>query len=199
VRRWTSFGTQLLRSRLVSRAPFYDNDFFDLVATVPTDWRTDHRFYRKVLLATFPDVARVGWQTTGVPASWPPQIFRPVGTIARRGLGLVERVTRGAFRNPFPVARPGKAYRGVLAAPVHAALFEGDGPHWEVFDRAAGERVWRELQAGADGRAKLVGVLLTLRHFLAQVGGARLAAPLAPERVEVAAAPPPGATRERAS
>lgn len=188
IRRWTSFGTQLLRTRLLSRAPFYDNDFFDLVAKVPPAWRTDHRFYRAMLLATFPEVARIGWQTTGVPASWPPGIFRPAGVVARRGLGLVERLTGGVIRSPFPVARLARAFRGPLAARLEAALFHGDGPHWEVFDRRAGERIWRELLAGADGRAKLVGLLLTLRHFLAQAHGDRPATPIAPGDVRVTAA-----------
>jgi asparagine synthase (glutamine-hydrolysing) len=190
VRRWTSFGTQLLRSRLVSRAPFYDNDFFDLVATVPPDSRTEHRFYRKVLLHAFADVAQVGWQTTGFPAAWPPALTRPAGTVLRRGLSLIERATRGTLPNPYTVARLAKAFRGPLAARLRADLFDGPGPHWEVFDRAAGERVWGELQAGADGRAKLVGVLLSLRFFLAQCRGDRAAPPLAPERVAVAPARP---------
>ncbi|GAO03339.1 asparagine synthase-related protein [Anaeromyxobacter sp. PSR-1] len=189
IRRWTSFGTQLLRARLVSRAPFYDNDFFDLVASVRPDARTEHRFYRKVLLGTFPDVARVGWQTTGFPASWPPQVFRPAGVVLRRGLGAVERLSRGRLRSPYPVARLARAFRGPLAPSIRAALFDGDGPHWEVFDRRSGERIWRELQAGADGRAKLVGVLLSLRHFLAQCRGERAAPPLSPDRVAIAAPP----------
>ena len=167
----------------MSRAPFYDNDFFDLVATVPPAWRTDHRFYRQVLLHTFPDVARVGWQTTGFPASWPPQLFRPVGTVLRRGLGLVERLTQGAIPSPYPVARLARAFRGPLASRLRADLFDGPGPHWEVFDRAVGERIWRELQSGADGRAKLVGVLLSLRFFLAQCQGERPDPPLGPDRV----------------
>jgi asparagine synthetase B (glutamine-hydrolysing) len=195
VRRWTSFGTQLLRARVVSRAPFYDADFFDLVATVPPDWRTDHRFYRKVLLSTFPAVARIGWQTTGAPAAWPPALFRPVGTVARRGLGALERLTGGRLRSPFPVARLAKAYRGRLAAPLHAALFEGAGPHWEVVERRAGERIWQELQAGRDDRAKTVGVLLTLRHFLAQARGDRAPPPLPAARVEVTPAGAAGAAR----
>lgn len=185
VRRWTSFGTQLFRARVVSRAPFYDRDFFDLVATVPPAWRTDHVFYRKVLLSTFPRVARIGWQTTGAPASWPPAIFRPVGTIARRGLGLVERLSGGVISSPFPVARLARAFRGRLAPALQAALFDGPGPHWDVVDRRAGERIWSELLAGRDGRAKAVGVLLTLRHFLGQVRGDRGATPLPADRVEV--------------
>ncbi len=185
VRRWTSFGTQLLRTRLVSRAPFYDNDFFDLVAQVPPDWRTDHGFYRRVLLHAFPEVARVGWQTTGFPASWPPQLMRPLGVLARRGLGLVERLSGGAVRSPFPVARLARAFRGPLSARIGSDLFDGPSPHWEVFDRAEGERAWRELQGGADGRAKLVGVLLSLRHFLVQAGGAPPPAGLAAAAVTV--------------
>ena len=184
VRRWTNFGTQLLRSRLISRAPFYDRDFFDLVATVPPDWRTDHRFYRQVLLDAFPDVARVGWQTTGFPASWPPEVFRPVGSVLRRGLGAVERLTRALVRSPFPVARLARAFRGPLAPRLEADLFGGQGLQWQVFDRAAGQRIWRELKAGADRRAKLVGVLLTLRFFLEQCRGERAPPPL--DAVDVA-------------
>lgn len=190
VRRWTSFGTQLLRSRLVSRAPFYDNDFFDLVAAVPPDWRTDHRFYRKVLLHTFPAVARVGWQTTGFPASWPPGLMRPAGVVIRRGLGLLERVTGGAIASPYPVARLARAFRGPLAGQIQESLFGRASPIWEVFDRGAGERIWGELKAGADARAKLVGILLSLRFFLSQARGERPDPPLAPDRVVVTAAPP---------
>lgn len=189
IRRWTSFGTQLLRSRLVSRAPFYDNDFFDLVASVPPEWRTDHRFYREVLVHAFPEVARVGWQTTGFPASWPPQLFRLAGAVLGRGLGIVERWTGGALRSPYPAYRWAGALRGPLASRLRADLFDGPDLHWEVFDRAAGERVWRELQAGADGRTKLVGVLLSLRFFLEQCQGRRPEPPVRPERVAVATVP----------
>ncbi len=188
VRRWTSFGTQLLRSRVVSRAPFYDNDFFDTVAMVPPGWRTDHDFYRRVLLATFPEVARVGWQTTGFPASWPPHLCRPVGLVMSHGLGVVERLSRGAIRSPYPVARPARAFRGPFAPVVRAALFDGPGPQWEIFDRRAGERVWEELQAGADGRAKLVGVLLSLRHFLGHCRGERPDTPLDARSVAIGGA-----------
>jgi asparagine synthetase B (glutamine-hydrolysing) len=168
VRRWTSFGTQLLRSRLVSRAPFYDNDFFDLVATVPPGWRTDHNFYHRVLMHTFPEVAQVRWQSTGVPASWPPNVFRPVGSVARRGLSLLERVTHGILTSPFPVARIAKALRGPLALRIQAALFDSPGPQWEVFDRDTARRIWQDLQMGSDARAKLVGLMLSLRFFLEQ-------------------------------
>lgn len=195
IRRWTSFGTTLLRTRLVSRAPFYDNDFFDHVAAVPPAWRTDHRFYREMLLRGFPEVAAIGWQTTGVPASWPAGAFRPLGTVARRGLGVLERLTRGAIRSPFPVARLARAFRGPLAPRLRSDLFDGAGPHWEVVDRGAGERIWGELMAGHDGRAKLIGVLLTLRHFLAQAGGERGAPPLAESAVVVTQTAPPSAAR----
>ncbi|MCM2335062.1 MAG: asparagine synthase-related protein, partial [Anaeromyxobacteraceae bacterium] len=180
IRRWTSFGTQLLRTRLVSRAPFYDLDVFDLVAEVPPDWRTEHRFYRRVLLLAFPEVARVGWQTTGFPASWPSGLCRPAGAALRRGRSALERLSRGALPSPYPVARLARAFRGPLAARLEAALFRGTDLHWGIFDRAAGERIWRELLAGADGRAKLVGILLSLRFHLEQVALARPRAPLLP-------------------
>lgn len=188
IRRWTSFGTQILRSRLLSRAPFYDNDFFDHVAAVPPDWRTDHRFYHRVLVSAFPEVASVGWQTTGFPASWPPGVFRPLGTVVRRGLGVVERVTRGRLPSPYPVARLASAFRGPLSPRLRVDLFDGPGHHWEVFDRDAGERIWRELQGGADGRAKIVGVLLSLGAFLDQCHRPP-APPLTPDRVAVGEAP----------
>lgn len=193
VRRWTSFGTQLLRSRLVSRAPFYDNDFFDHIATVPPEWRTEHHFYRQVLLHSFPEVARIGWQTTGFPASWPPQVFRPVGVAARRALGLLERATRGMVPSPYPVARIARAFRGSIATRLRSDLFDGSSFHWEVFDRNAGERIWRELQSGADGRAKLVGVLLSLRFFVDQCRASERDMPLPPDRVVVTTVAP-GAT-----
>jgi hypothetical protein len=199
VRRWTAFGTQLLRSRLVSRAPFYDNDLFDLLATIPPGWRTDHRFYHRVLLDAFPEVARVGWQTTGFPASWQPRVFRPAGVVLRRGLGVVERLTRGALPSPFPVARLARAFRGPLAPRIRSALFDDADHLWELFDRRAAERIWAELQGGADGRAKLVGVLLSLRHFLAQCRGDRAATPVAPGQVEVEQLPPAPARSAGAS
>lgn len=188
IRRWTSFGTQLLRTRLVSRAPFYDRDFFDLVAEIPPAWRTEHRLYHRVLRRAFPEVAGIGWQTTGLPASWPPALCRPVGAVLRRGRSALERLSGGALPSPYPVARLARAFRGPLAARLRADLFDGPGLHWEAFDRAAGERIWAELQAGADGRAKLVGVLLSLRHFLAQCRLARPPPPLPPGEVAVAVA-----------
>ncbi len=188
IRRWTSFGTQLLRTRLVSRAPFYDLDFFDLVAEAPPAWRSEHRLYRRMLLRAFPEVAGIGWQTTGFPASWPSGPCRAAAAALRRGRGALERLSGGALPSPYPVARLARAFRGPLAPRLEADLFRGADLHWEVFDRAFGERVWRELQAGADGRAKLVGILLSLRFHLEQARLARPPSPLPPREVAVAAA-----------
>ncbi len=165
VRRWTSFGTQMLRTRLVSRSPFYDNDFLDFLTRVPPSWRTRHRFYRRVLLLHFKEAASLPWETTGFPASWPPGIFRPVGAATRAALGRLERLTGGRFKSPYPVARIASAYRGVLAPLFEKTILDKAGPVREIVRGDFIERIWRETLAGRDSWAKTLGILLALHWF----------------------------------
>ena len=71
VRRYTSCGTSLLRWRVESDQPFFDNDFLDLVLRTPHAWRFRHQLYLHMLRTCFPEVAEVRWQRTGLRAGAP--------------------------------------------------------------------------------------------------------------------------------
>ncbi len=164
-RRWTSFGTQMLRTRLLSRAPFYDNDFFDFLARVPPRWRTRHRFYREVLLLHFREAASLPWETTGFPASWPPGVFRPLGGAARAFLERVERFTGGRIRSPYPVARIAASYRGPLAPLFGKTILDGSSPVRSLVRGDFIDRIWKETLSGTNRWAKTLGLLLALHWF----------------------------------
>ncbi len=165
VRRWTSFGTQMLRTRVVSRAPFYDRDFFSFLLKIPPSWRTRHKFYRKVLLLHFKEAASLPWETTGFPASWPPGIFRPAGRLARSAMDRLERFTRGRIRSPYPVARISAAYRGVLAPLFQETILDPGSPVRGIVRPAFIDRIWKETSAGSDRWANTLGLLLALHWF----------------------------------
>ncbi|MCH8148990.1 MAG: hypothetical protein IH987_13590, partial [Planctomycetes bacterium] len=71
VRRRTSCGTALMRWRVESDHPFFDNDFFDFAGSLPYGWRYRHRLYLEVMRRCFAEVAGVRWQRTGLPAGAP--------------------------------------------------------------------------------------------------------------------------------
>jgi asparagine synthase (glutamine-hydrolysing) len=66
-RRWVLEGQNLLRSRLVVRTPFYDNELVDFMLSVPPGLRCDSYLYMRGFIQTAPDVAKVPYEKTGLP------------------------------------------------------------------------------------------------------------------------------------
>ena len=66
-RRWVLEGQNLLRSRVIVRTPFYDNDLVDFMVSVPPGLRCDKYLYIRGLVRAAPDLAKVPYARTGLP------------------------------------------------------------------------------------------------------------------------------------
>lgn len=71
LRRVTTCGTEIFRSRMPVRQPFMDADFIDAIRTLPHDWRKRHKFYLEVLKKFAPVSAAAPYQRTMLPATVP--------------------------------------------------------------------------------------------------------------------------------
>jgi asparagine synthase (glutamine-hydrolysing) len=93
----------LTRHKIEVRFPFFDNDFFDFVFTIPPEMRVARRIEIEMLRAVRPELAEIPWQYTGVAAkasTYRRQRFQ-------RGLHRIQRelsyLTRGLV--PYPSKR----------------------------------------------------------------------------------------------
>ncbi len=66
-RRWVLEGQNLLRSRLIVRTPFYDNDLVDFMLTVPPGLRCDGYLYVRGFIQAAPDLAKIPFARAGLP------------------------------------------------------------------------------------------------------------------------------------
>lgn len=67
LRRFTSYGPFLLRSRLKVRCPFLDRELLDFLTTLPAKYRSqDKSLYRRMLINMAPDLAEIPWERTGL-------------------------------------------------------------------------------------------------------------------------------------
>ena len=66
-RRWILEGQNLLRTQVVVRIPFYDNDLVDFMLTVPPGLRFDNHLYIQGFIQAAPELAKVPYEKTGLP------------------------------------------------------------------------------------------------------------------------------------
>lgn len=66
-RRFTKQGDELLRSRVVCRTPFCDNDLIDYCHTIPPGLRLHRYIFIEALVKLFFPLAKVPWDKTGMP------------------------------------------------------------------------------------------------------------------------------------
>ncbi len=71
VRRITTCGTEMFRSKIIVKQPFMDIDVIDATRILPHDLKIRHQFYLDVLKRYAPDTAKAAWQRTALPASSP--------------------------------------------------------------------------------------------------------------------------------
>jgi len=68
IRRWCLMGSVCVQTKLEIRKPFIDNDFIELVYSLPNELRFNHYIYNKILLKFFPKTYKsIPWQRTGLP------------------------------------------------------------------------------------------------------------------------------------
>jgi asparagine synthase (glutamine-hydrolysing) len=81
------YGPVLARTQLEVRFPYSDNEFSDLSCRLPARWRLRRQMQIALLERVRPDLARVPYDYSGVPAS----ISTPAQMLLRRGLYYLRR------------------------------------------------------------------------------------------------------------
>lgn len=66
-RRFSSYGSVIMRSKVETRFPFYDNDIIDFILTVPPILRRKEYLFLKTIINLFPHLLAIPWQKTGLP------------------------------------------------------------------------------------------------------------------------------------
>ena len=94
--RTSGYGIALLRSQLLPRMPYYDNDLVDFALQVPPALRRDRHIQIQVIKRLAPDLVRVPWQYSGLPADAGPRrvrvkrgLYRMHQRLSRRSNGLI--------------------------------------------------------------------------------------------------------------
>jgi len=175
-RRLNNVGTRYLQTYMEDRKPFLANDLIEFVYSLPDELRIRGRFYRALLLDTFPRYyRRIAWAGTGYPISWPfgvrrawrelrsleARLFGRVGTVGLWGLDVRDYTDYPSWLRQ----EPGHGFvTAVLEAPD--ALY----PEYTARDEVV--RLWRAHLAG-DDKARDVGLRLTFELWLQQVFNGR--------------------------
>jgi len=90
VRRFTiSAGNNVALNYVEQIPPTYDNDFIDLILTIPPELRFQHRIYKKFLKKLSPELSRITYSSTMVPPM-SPFILWKLGKLYRSGKGRLE-------------------------------------------------------------------------------------------------------------
>lgn len=92
-RRQTFMGPLYYRSKLEYRAPTYDNDLVDLILTIPSRLRCNHRIYNKFLKQLCPTAARVPYNKTGIRVD-APRVLSAIGYLIYGGKIVSKRLLR---------------------------------------------------------------------------------------------------------
>jgi asparagine synthase (glutamine-hydrolysing) len=66
-RRFTANGNELMRSRVVTRTPFCDNDLVEFALTIPPGLRFNRYLYLKAITRMFNGLSKIPWEKTGYP------------------------------------------------------------------------------------------------------------------------------------
>ena len=99
--RWprsANWGATLSRTQVETRFPYSDNELSDLVCGVPASWRLDRQMQLAVIKRSRPDLARVPWEFTGLPAS----ICSPKIILMQRAYFRARREIEGLTRGLIP-------------------------------------------------------------------------------------------------
>ena len=66
-RRFSIFGPIILRTKVETRFPFYENEIMDFILTVPPVLRVNDYLFKKTIITLFPHLLTVPYQKTGLP------------------------------------------------------------------------------------------------------------------------------------
>lgn len=165
IRRFTCNGVHLFRWRCEAHFPFFDHDFFDLIARVPHAWRYRHRLYVELIRREFARMGRIRWERTALPARarWPARFVS--AAFHRLNGKLAQRLPALDLCPHRHVSRFDMWMRGPLRSWVEGILLDE-----RTLDRGQvrpdGVRaVLRDHMTGRADHARLIGVLLGLEFF----------------------------------
>lgn len=165
VRRTTTCGTEIFRTRLPVRQPFMDPEFVAAIARVPHAWRRHHRFYLEVFKAYAPKSAAAPYLRTLLPVrvpyalSWLSLAMHHACELAAAGLGLPK-----PFADKAPSDFP-QWLRGVLRAYVHRILASEACLERGILPADVVRQVLAEHFTGHFNHANLIGAMLSLELF----------------------------------
>ena len=91
VRRWTAMGNVLMKFNVEYSIPALDNEFINVIRTVPPELRLDHRIYRKFLIKLSPKISKIPYDHTMVSADAPMILWR-VGKMYLRIQNKIKRL-----------------------------------------------------------------------------------------------------------
>ena len=90
-RRFVNSGSLSHGSQLIQRKPFFDNNMFDYIVSIPETLRRNSYIYNKMLLSTFPQYfLNIPWQKTSCPISYPNAFIKTI-TLKNRVVGRLKR------------------------------------------------------------------------------------------------------------
>lgn len=87
---WMHIGDVSVRDLLEVSHPTSDNDFIDVILTIPPEWRLNHYIYRKFLKKLAPELAKIPYNKMMVRAD-APLLFWRVGSIFLFGRELIKK------------------------------------------------------------------------------------------------------------
>jgi len=87
---WATIGFVSTRTLVEPSSPASDNDFIDVIRTIPPEWRLNHYIYRKFLKKLSPELAKIPYNKTMVRAD-APLLFWRVGSTYLYGKELIKK------------------------------------------------------------------------------------------------------------
>ncbi len=164
VRRSTSMGTVLMRETVESASCFFDYPFLDLITAVPYSLRYEHRIYREMLKASFPEALRVRWQRTLLPAYTPSAMDLPAKAFLK---GC--RILENNFHWPHISSRQApidfsSLVRGILRPWMEGIIYETDPTSDQILRPGFCEQIWEKHLKG-ENHIRLLGVIANIRGF----------------------------------
>ena len=88
--RFNSQGHVLMRTSVENSSPTFDNELIDVILKIPPELRLNHRIYRKFLKKLSPELAKIPYQRTMIPADASLTLWKAGKTY----LGIKRRIKR---------------------------------------------------------------------------------------------------------
>jgi len=164
--RWpraAGWGAFLSRTQVETRSPYSDNEFCDLVCRVPARWRSSRQMQLAVIKRARPDLARVPWDFTGLPASLCSPKVILMSRAYFRARREIESLTRGLVpavsaqrRADYPLW-----YRTVLRSWLEDILLDERALARGYYDGDGVRQLIEEHMSGSRDRSIQFGLLLT--------------------------------------